>query len=77
VALAKTGTTKTGTKTGTLKCENPASKFAFKFNLYRCIQAASPEFKEYQMQVMKNMVAMSDRLKKHGGAVYNLNPLDP
>lgn len=29
-------------------------------------QAASPEFKEYQMQVMKNMVAMSDRLKKHG-----------
>jgi glycine hydroxymethyltransferase len=29
-------------------------------------QAASPEFKEYQMQVMKNMVAMSDRLKTHG-----------
>lgn len=29
-------------------------------------QAASPEFKEYQMQVMKNMVAMSNRLKEHG-----------
>jgi glycine hydroxymethyltransferase len=29
-------------------------------------QAASPEFAEYQRQVMRNMVAMSDRLKKHG-----------
>ena len=29
-------------------------------------QACSPEFAEYQQQVMRNMVAMSDRLKKHG-----------
>ena len=29
-------------------------------------QAMSPDFKKYQNQVMKNMVAMSDRLKKHG-----------
>ena len=29
-------------------------------------QACSPEFAEYQQQVMRTMVAMSDRLKKHG-----------
>jgi glycine hydroxymethyltransferase len=29
-------------------------------------QACEPEFAEYQQQVMRNMVAMSDRLKKHG-----------
>merc|ERR1712216_875188 len=29
-------------------------------------QACSPEFAEYQQQVMRNIVAMSDRLKKHG-----------
>ena len=29
-------------------------------------QPASPEFKEYQQQVMRNMKAMSDRLKSHG-----------
>ena len=29
-------------------------------------QACEPEFALYQQQVMRNMVAMSDRLKKHG-----------
>ena len=29
-------------------------------------QAASPEFAEYQRQVMRNMKAMSERLKSHG-----------
>ena len=29
-------------------------------------QAAAPEFREYQQQVMRNMKAMSDRLKTHG-----------
>ena len=29
-------------------------------------QAASPEFKEYQVQVLKNMKAMANRLQKHG-----------
>ena len=29
-------------------------------------QANSPEFAEHQQQVMRNMVAMSDRLKQHG-----------
>ena len=34
--------------------------------IYICIQAASPEFKEYQTQVLKNSAALAQTMLKHG-----------